>query len=406
MSMFKEIPVTAGHPLKMRDIVSSFNSQNKPFLLEEDFRDYLGAACARVTYSGTAALYLILEAMKKMTRKRTVIIPSYTCPLVGLAAKRAGFRIEVCDITGYDFNYNIGELEAICGVNDDIAAVLAIHLAGIPLEFDMIHRMAERYKLYVIEDCALSLGASYKDNKLGSLGDFSFFSLARGKGPTMYEGGVAVSNREECRSFIHNAASRIIKKSFFSEGLKVLQLFGYGIFYRPSLFWFAYRLPEIFWRAQRRPLKASMEEYDINFSTHEVSDIRKRMGHSMFLRLDQEIKNQREKALYYIEGLKYTKGIRILTEPTYGKASYPYVVLLFSDAAKFKRAKTLLCGAGLGVSDMYSLPVNEYDFLKPGLPKKKFTNADYIAHNNMTLSTSPFLTKHDADMVLTLLKDA
>lgn len=404
MSIFKEIPVTAGFPIKREDIAAIFDSKIDPVSIEEDFRHYLNVNYAAVVYSGTTSLYFILETIKLLTKKRTVLIPSYTCPLVPLAIKRAGFNMAICDITGYDFNYDISELEGMCSYNKDIAAVLAVHLAGIPVDFDSIENIAKKYAIYTIEDCALSLGADYKGKKAGSLGDFSFFSLCRGKGVTMYEGGVIVTNTGEYGRLLNGTIKRLEKEKKFPEALKIIELLGYGIIYRPEAFWFAYKLPEIFWNILRRPFKAGGEEYGLDFPTHRVSTLRKKVGHSMFLRLDKEALKQREKAAYYIEALKNSKGVKILTEPSYARSNYPYVTLLYDDNKKNSEVRKKLFSAGLGVSDVYSLPINEYGFLKGIMPAKDCPNARRIALTNLTLSTSEFMGRRDMDEVIEVIR--
>ena len=41
---------------------------------------------------------------------------------------------------------------------------------------------------------------------------------------------------------------KLMKADLLSETLKIAELFGYSLFYRPQLFWFVYQLPQIFWR--------------------------------------------------------------------------------------------------------------------------------------------------------------
>jgi len=57
MSIFKEVPPTAGFPIALGDLFFLKN----PGSLEDDFCNYINVDFARVAYSGTASLYLILE---------------------------------------------------------------------------------------------------------------------------------------------------------------------------------------------------------------------------------------------------------------------------------------------------------------------------------------------------------
>jgi len=60
MSLFREIPPTAGFPLYWKDFLSIFKAKNPEDVLERDFKHYLNVHYAKVTCSGTTALYLIL----------------------------------------------------------------------------------------------------------------------------------------------------------------------------------------------------------------------------------------------------------------------------------------------------------------------------------------------------------
>ncbi len=176
MGILREIPPTAGFPLYAKDFLSICLQKNREGTLEEDFRRYLNVPYAKLTYSGTAAFYLILESLKKVSAKKTVIIPSFVCPLLPLAIHRAGLRVKVCDINKDNFNFDSPKLEALC-LNNDILAIVPVHLAGIPVDFEGIKQIAKDRRIFIIEDCAQALGAAYKDKKAGTVGDFSFFSV-------------------------------------------------------------------------------------------------------------------------------------------------------------------------------------------------------------------------------------
>lgn len=404
MSIFKEIPPTAGFPFLLKDLLSLLAEKNSHGSLEEDFKSYLGVPYARLVCSGTAAFYIILESLKKNSTKRTVIIPSFTCPLLPLAISRAGFKAKVCDINKDNFNFDIKELEKMCSHEEDILAILAIHLGGIPIDFDAIRQVSEKKKIFIIEDCAQSLGADFKEKKVGTLGDFSFFSLCRGKGVTIYEGGLIVSGKREYFEIIDTALERLVKEDPFSEGMRLLELFGYWLFYRPSLFWFVYRLPQIYWSWRRETLRAAAEYFTIDFPLHKVSAIRNLTGHLSFLGLEREIAKQREKSYAYLEGLKDMPGIKIITEPPESRATYPYLTLLFDNPQKCRKAQKLLRNLGLGVSRIYNSQINDYEYLKDIIEDADCPNARYLAQREITLTTSTFLTKKDLKSVVEIIK--
>src|SRR3989338_2816833 len=405
MSIFREIPPTAGFTLQIKELFLSLKADNRDDLLEEDFRRFLDASYVRITCSGTASFYLILESLKKISTKKTIIIPSYICPLIPLAIKRAGLKIAVCDIRKSDFNFSSSMLEKLCSFNRDILAIVAVHLAGIPLEFDAIDDVAKKYGIFTIEDCAQSLGAVYKGKKAGTLGDFSFFSMCRGKGITIYEGGAVVANRKEHSTLIDETIESLVKIDSISEALLVIKMIGYWIFYRPSLFWLVFRLPQIFWNWRGNKVKALSEYFTINFPLHRVSKARRAIGHSQFNRLENEIRKQREKASYYIERLENIKGVNVIRELPETMAVYPFVTLIFDDKGKKKKALESLESSGFGVSEIYACSISDYYYLKEIIPDSNCSNARYLTDREITLSTSTFLKKKDLDMVVNILAD-
>ncbi len=419
MSIFREIPPTAGLPVYADDIRFLFKTRNccpskadnktlgfinQPDSLENDFKRYLNVDYAKVTYSGTAALYLILESLKELSGRKTVILPAFLCPLVPLAVKRAGLNIEICDINKNDFNFNLSELEEICSKNNDILAIVPAHLGGIPLDFDSISRISKTHGIFIIEDCAQSLGAEYREIKLGALGDFSFFSLCRGKGLTIYEGGVITAKNKESAVIIARKEEQLIKRGFISETLKMLELFGYWLFYRPCLFWFVFRLPQIFWNLRGDRFRANIEYFEDAFPMHKVSEFRKSLGHMSFYRIDEQIDKQRQKADYYIQGIQDIPGIRIIKEPKEARASYPYLTLIFDDPDKRLRALRIFESSGLGISQIYTAALTGYEYLRRIIPDKNCPRADYLALRQMTLSTSTFLKNKELDLIVSILK--
>ncbi len=403
MPILKEIPPTSGWSFRLQDFFS-LSRKNYANNLAGDFKTYLKADYVEITYSGTAALYFIFESLKKISPKRTVIIPAYVCPLVALAAKKSGLRIKVCDINYANFDYKYSALEEICANDSDILAIIIVHLAGIPLDFDRLNALAQGHEIFTIEDCAHALGAEYKGRLAGTLSDFSFFSLARGKGLTIYEGGALVSNKKEYSNILKETIEKLCHKDYLSEILKILELFGYWFFYRPLFFWFVFKLPQVFWKHRGNDVKAFGEEFDTDFDYHRVSSLRKFFGHISFYRLENEIKSQRQKALYYIKNLSGINGLKIIQENPATKAVYPFLVLLFDDIAKRNLVLETLDACGLGLSIIYVNPICDYAYLKDSLSFTNYDNARSFSSRQLTLSTSAFLKDKDLELIIGIIK--
>lgn len=404
MSLIREIPPTAGWPLTIRSLISSSFKKHPKGLLEEDFKKYLGASDALLTYSGTAAFYLILETIKKLSNKKTVVIPAFICPLIPLAIKRAGLKVKVCDTNASNFDFDLNKLKNICKDNGDILAILAVHLGGLPVDFYALGKIAKVQNAFIIEDCAQSLGAQYHDQKTGTLGEFAFFSLCRGKGLSIYEGGIAVANQPKYTRVLKETAQKFTNQNTPSECLKVAELFAYSIFYRPELFWFAFRLPQIFWQMRNKPIKAMGEYFDSDFPIHKVSSFRGYIGHLNFAHLDEKIKQQRKKVDTYLKGLNDNAGIKAIVEAPQTKASYPYLALIFNDSKKKDLALQIFSNSGLGISQVYLYAITDYKYLRDIITDTDCPNSQLLAERTITLSTNSFLKEIDLKNITNKLK--
>jgi len=402
MGIFQEIPNTAGFPIHFKDIFLALNRREG--LLEEDFKRYLGRDYARITCSGTAAFYFILETLKKLSDKKTVIIPAFICPLVPLAINQAGLKIKVVDTSGNSFDYDPAGLKAACANETDILAVLSAHLGGIPSDLSIVSEAIKNKGIFLVEDCAQSLGAEYKGRKAGLFGDFAFYSLCRGKGLTIYEGGVAVAKNNEFAKSLDRSISSLENRGFFSEALKTWELLGYWLFYRPSLYWFVFRLPQAYWNLRKNSVRANGDYFGRELPRHRVSGFRKSIGHVTFNRLEEQIAKQRAKADYYITSLKNIPGIKTITEPAGSKATYPFITIVFDDLSLRQRKLKELEKSGLGCAIIYLNAITDYAYLKDIVPETACPNAKTLARSHLSLSTSIFMDKKSIDRVLELLQ--
>ena len=131
-----------------------------------------------------------------------VILPTFTIISCASAVVRSGATPVVVDVDPRTWNMDIN------GVRDAItertAAIMLVHIYGLPVDMDPILSLAKSRNLLVIEDAAELIGATYKGRPCGSFGDISTFSFYPNKHVTTGEGGMVVTNdsfiAERCRS--------------------------------------------------------------------------------------------------------------------------------------------------------------------------------------------------------------
>ena len=162
----------------------------KVLRFEKEFAARMQSKHALAVTSGTAALQCAVAALE-IGPGDEVILPAWTWHSCFNAVVLAG-ALPVCAEIDTTFNLDPNAIEK--HITPHTRAIMAVHLQGNPCDLDRILAIAKKHKLRVIEDCAQSVGASYKGRPLGSLGDIGIYSLQLNKTITAGEGGAVVTN--------------------------------------------------------------------------------------------------------------------------------------------------------------------------------------------------------------------
>lgn len=152
---------------------------------------YLGCKYVVSTYSGKQALYIILKSLD-LKEGDEILVPSYTASSVPATIVRVGFKPIFVDVDPQTFNINPKLVKE--KINKKTRAIIATHIHGLPCDIETLSRICDKYKLFLIEDCAHALGAEYKGKKIGTFGRASFFSFGMGKHLPTLGGGAIVSD--------------------------------------------------------------------------------------------------------------------------------------------------------------------------------------------------------------------
>jgi dTDP-4-amino-4,6-dideoxygalactose transaminase len=157
---------------------------------EQEFARVLGSGHVRAcsTEYGRMALYFILKAMN-LPPGSEVIVPAFTFWVVPEIARVAGLTPVFADVNPLTFTLSPAAVAR--AITPKTRAVIPTHLYGMACDMDPIRDLAACHDLRIIEDCAHSLGATYKGQMAGTLGDASFFSFQAFKPLNTYGGGLA-----------------------------------------------------------------------------------------------------------------------------------------------------------------------------------------------------------------------
>jgi perosamine synthetase len=148
---------------------------------------FIGVRGGVATNSGTSALHLALIALG-IKEGDEVIMPSYVCTALLNTVNYVHGKPVLADINLDDFNISVSEIKKKIGKRT--RAIIVPHMFGLAADVDEITDLGA----HVIEDCAQSIGAEYKNKKVGNFGALSVFSFYATKMMTTGEGGMVLSN--------------------------------------------------------------------------------------------------------------------------------------------------------------------------------------------------------------------
>ena len=147
-----------------------------------------------------------------------VIMPSYTFVSTANAFVLRGAKIVFVDIRPDTMNIDETKIEQ--AITDKTKAIVPVHYAGVACEMEAIMELANRYKLFVVEDAAQGMMSSYKGKALGTIGHLGAFSFHETKNYTSAgEGGLLIINDEKFVQRAEIIREKGTNRSLFFRGM-------------------------------------------------------------------------------------------------------------------------------------------------------------------------------------------
>ncbi|MFI3175874.1 MAG: dTDP-4-amino-4,6-dideoxygalactose transaminase [Eubacteriales bacterium] len=162
-----------------------------------------------------------------------VIMPSYTFVSTADAFVLRGATIVFVDIRQDTMNIDETQIEA--AITERTKAIVPVHYAGVACEMDIIMAIAKKHDLFVIEDAAQGIMATYKGQALGTIGDFGCYSFHETKNYSMGEGGALLIQDEqyvETAEIIREKGTN--RSQYFRGEVDKYTWMNYGSSYLPS----------------------------------------------------------------------------------------------------------------------------------------------------------------------------
>jgi perosamine synthetase len=232
-------PILAGNEKKYlaECVDTGWISSEGPFVerFEREMARFCGRGHGIAVSNGSAALDAAMLALG-LKEGCEVIMPSFTIISCAASILRAGCTpvLVDCDET---WNMDVRCVES--KITPKTAAIMAVHIYGLPVDMARIEKLAGKYGLRIIEDAAEVIGQTCMGRKCGSFGDVSCFSFYPNKQVTTGEGGMIMCDDDEIaarvrslrnlcfmpeRRFVHEELGYNFRMSNLQAALGVAQL--------------------------------------------------------------------------------------------------------------------------------------------------------------------------------------
>ena len=160
---------------------------------ENEFAEFVGASRALALSSATDAMLVALAALGVKSGDEVITTPMTFCSTLHVI-EHLDAKPVLVDVEPDTLCIDPAAVER--ALTSKTRGVLPVHLYGHPCNMDPILQMAERQRLFVLEDAAHALPARYKGRAVGTMGTATAFSFYATKNLTTAEGGMLTGESE------------------------------------------------------------------------------------------------------------------------------------------------------------------------------------------------------------------
>ena len=350
--------------------ILAHGNQTKKF--ENSFKKFTKSNYALSTSSCTAGMHLFYLSIG-VKKGDEIILPTQTHVATAHAIEAVGGKPIFVDSNFLTGNIDVDEIEK--KITKKTKVITVVHFVGIPANMIEICKIARKYKLYVLEDCALSLGSRIKNIHTGLWGDAGVFSFYPVKHITTGEGGMIISKNSKLEKKIKSLKSLGINKNFLDRNT-------------PGLY--------------------DCKSFGLNLR---MSEINSAIGNVQIKKIPKILELRALNFKYLKQKLdQFGKSIKIIQNQNkfFSSSNYCLVMVLREKKLYSNRKKIIkfLNNSGIGTSIYYPHPVSHMSYYKRkyNIKKNSFIKAQEISNNSISLPVGPHLTKKKLDYIYKKLK--
>jgi len=376
-------------------------------LVRNWFKDYFEIKYVATYESARTALYFLLKEFG-IGNGDKVAVQAFTCVAVVNPIKWTGAKPIFIDIDPKNFNMDLDDLEN--KINGNVKAIIFQHTFGYPEGIDKVIELARSKGIYVIEDCAHTIGTEYRGKKLGSFGDAAIFSLGRDKAVSASFGGVSITKRRkygsklvEKEKFLNSCSKSWVFKQILYTVVSYLTRNLYGISVLGKLIHFVSTKLELINRATTNLEKESGEMPQ--FVKSIMPNAFAKVAYNQLEKLDELNKKRSEIYDYYLKEVKEMKTSKI-TLPEWKEINKFYPIRFPLLVKKRDKLIEYAERNGIILGKWYDTPVapKGVDLLAAGYKRGSCPKAEKVCDNIVNLPIHINLRKKDISKIIKVLK--
>lgn len=319
---------------------------------DEEFAEYVGTQYACGLNNGTSALHCAMLALG-VGPGDEVIVPANTYIATAWGVSYTGATPVFVDCTSDTWQIDPAKIEE--RITDRTKGIIGVHLYGQPFDYAGVKAVADKYGLFVVEDCAQAAGATFEGRNVGTLGELACFSFYPGKNLYAFgEGGSVTCNNEAYFKHMTRLKNQGCDRRYYHDEI------GYN-----------YRL---------EGLQGAVLSVSLKFLP-EWTAARRKIGE----RYHREITNPLITMQYHPENTESVYHLFVITVPDH------------DDFVDYMESQNVEC------NQHYPVPCHlqdAYRFL--GYQAGDCPNAEYLAGHCVTLPLFPEMRKEEVDRVIAL----
>ncbi len=195
-------------------------------LLELEFAEYLGIPYCLACSSGGYALHIAMKAAGVQPGDK-VLSNAFTLAPVPGAIHNCGAVPVLVDVAE-DYCIDLNDLENKAEESGAKYFLLS-HMRGHIADMDRVIEICKRFNLFLIEDCAHTMGASWNGKKSGTFGDIACFSTQTYKHLNSGEGGLLTTHHQDvmAKAIIHSGSYMLFDRHFAAPPEEIFEQIRY-----------------------------------------------------------------------------------------------------------------------------------------------------------------------------------